>query len=101
MAGEAARVAVERSGSCRDTRADPPTSRDRGTTARPAFVTLRHGKQERGKAEWGSLTADYADQADLTETPAEAGELHTRSGRKVQSGLAVGLQKIRPGNTGL
>src|SRR5437660_7420991 len=33
MAGEAARVAVERSGSCRDTRADPPTSRDRGTTA--------------------------------------------------------------------
>src|SRR5437879_5981994 len=54
MAGEAARVAVERSGSCRDTRADPPTSRDRGTTARPAFVTLRHGKQERGKAEWGA-----------------------------------------------
>src|SRR5437763_8526464 len=67
MAGEAARVAVERSGSCRDTKADPPTPRlpspsrlRRDKPARPAFVRLRHGKQERRDSE----------------KPAAAGELH-------------------------
>ena len=31
---------------------DPPPSRDRGTTARPAFVRLRHGKRDGVTGKW-------------------------------------------------
>ena len=55
---------------------------------RPATAGVRRDKKARGECR--AVNGYRRD-----------GELYARSGRKVQSGLAVGLQEIRPGNTGL